>query len=147
MKIKVHPQACQGKKQYQRDVSTGNFDLDVLSTDEVENNPQKYDVAESTADGRDILRESLTLGKGWIKLHEARPMKARAAVPPPSAPPVVQDEAFREATRKRIHNAYKALGIAEAETDDESTDRLVECWARILGSEEAAKAFVKGPKR
>jgi hypothetical protein len=58
-KIKVHQQSCQGAKQYQRDVSTGNYDLDMPSVAEVENNPEKYEITESSSCVRAILRESL----------------------------------------------------------------------------------------
>ena len=59
MKIKVHEQINgAGKKQYQRNDSIGKYDDDILSASEVENNPSKYEVTESTSTGRNILREA-----------------------------------------------------------------------------------------
>ena len=66
-KIKVHALANQGTKFYQLDASTGNFDTDVLSAVEVESNPTKYEVSESTPFAKDVLRESV-LPEGWKKV-------------------------------------------------------------------------------
>jgi hypothetical protein len=104
MKINVHQQTCQGAKQYQRDVSTGNYDDDIFSATEVENNPQKYEVTESTVEGREMLRESLTLGKGWVKVREAGVMKPRTRI-------TERQHSFREDANKTLEG-YQAQAQA-----------------------------------
>jgi len=70
-----------------------------------------------------------------------------------SAHPVVpsQESArLTEANRRRVERAYRLMGLNVAESkvaaDTEETT-LLECWARLLGSDEAAQIAMKGGKR
>jgi hypothetical protein len=86
---------------------------------------------------QETFRES-TLGKGWTKDPNYKiPVGAAHTRTTPR-------ESSGEDTRQRIKNAYRLLGIAEA--NDEETDDIIEAWVLLLGSKEEAK-IAKGGRR
>jgi hypothetical protein len=146
-----------GKEIFQRQVSTGDYEKDIISMEDYQRNPDMYEVAESTSTAKAILAERISVSEGVrtkrVKFdastdprHSARYAKELAAHNIRVAEAkrrkvsldVIAQETEQETFRKRVAAGFKALGLNDQEASiaaEQNQDKLRDAWDILLGKD------------